>query len=51
MRMSVVKATLESQALKDYFKGLEAQRSIDVAVIERLNGVIKAIGNLGKGMR
>lgn len=51
MRRSDVTSIFESKAFSDWKKSREAQQKIDAAVLERLDGVIRAIASLGKARR
>jgi hypothetical protein len=51
MRRSDVQSIFESKAFSEWKKNREGSQKIDMAVIERLDVVIKAIGNLGKALR
>lgn len=50
MQRSNVQGIFESKAYADWKKSREANQKIDIAVIDRLDVVIKAIGNLGKAL-
>jgi hypothetical protein len=50
MQRSDVEVIFESKAFSDWKKSREADQKLDLAVIERLDVVIKAIGNLGKAL-
>lgn len=50
MRRSDVQVIFDSKAYGDWKKSREATQKIDMAVIERLDVVIKSIGNLGKAL-
>lgn len=50
MRRSDVQTIFESKAFGDWKKAQEARQKIDLAVVERLDVVIRAIGNLGKAL-
>lgn len=50
MRSSDVRSIFQSKAYSEWRKGREAAQKLDLAVIERLDVVIKSIGNLAKVM-
>ena len=50
MKRSDVKTLFESKAMKDWARAREAQGKMDLAICERLDNVIRAIGSLGKVM-
>jgi hypothetical protein len=50
MRRSDVQTIFESKAFSDWRKSQEARQKIDLAVVERLDIVIRSIGNLGKAL-
>jgi hypothetical protein len=50
LRMSIGRAFFDSQVYKQHTKNEEAERGIQLAIVDRLNGVIAAIGKLGKAL-
>ncbi|WP_157650721.1 hypothetical protein [Burkholderia ubonensis] len=50
MQRSDYKALFESKAFEDWKKGREAQGTRFLAICERLDNVVRAIGGLGKVM-
>jgi hypothetical protein len=48
MKRSDVAVLFGSKAMKDWTRGREAQNKMDLAICERLDNVIRAIGSLGK---
>ncbi|MBI3229539.1 MAG: hypothetical protein HYZ45_04940 [Burkholderiales bacterium] len=50
MRRSEVREIFESSTFRDWKKAREAEQKIDVAVINRLDVVIKALGQVGKAI-
>lgn len=50
LRMSYAKAYFESAMHKQRAKSMEGEKAMEMAVIGRLDGVIKAIGHLGKAL-
>lgn len=40
----------ESSAFTSYRKGQEAQQKLTIAVLGRIDNVVRAIGNLGKAL-
>lgn len=50
MRSSDVRSIFQSKAFGDWKKNREASQKVDLAVIDRLDAVIKSIGNLSKVM-
>lgn len=48
MQPSVVKRFFEGRPFEDWKKGKEAELKIHAAAVDRLNTVIRSIGNLGK---
>lgn len=50
MSRSEITGLQESNAYRDWRKSREAAHKVDAAVINRLDNVIRAIGNLGKAM-
>lgn len=50
MRSSDVRSIFQSKAFGEWKKGREAEQKVSLAVIERLDVVIKALGNLAKVM-
>lgn len=50
MRRSEVREIFESSTFREWKKGREAEQKIDLAVINRLDVVIKALGQLGKAL-
>ncbi len=50
MRRSEVREIFDSSTFREWKKGREAEQKIDLAVINRLDVVIKALGQLGKAI-
>lgn len=50
MRRSDCESLFKSKAFEDWKKGRDAQNSRFLAICERLDNMIRAIGNLGKAM-
>jgi hypothetical protein len=50
MRSSDVRSIFQSKAFGEWKKGREAAQKVDLAVIERLDVLTKAVGNLAKIM-
>jgi len=50
MRSSDVRSIFQSKAFGDWKKNVEAEHKVDIAVVERLDALIKSIGNLMKAM-
>lgn len=50
MRSSDVRSIFQSKAFGDWKKNREASQKVDLAVIDRLDAVIKSVGNLAKAM-
>jgi hypothetical protein len=50
MRRSDVTMLFGSKAMKEWQKAREAQGRMDLAICDRLDNVIRAIGSLGKAM-
>lgn len=50
MQRSDCKALFESKAFEDWKKAREAQGSRFLAICERLDNIVRAIGGLGKVM-
>lgn len=50
MRRSDHKEVFESDAFKDWKKGRESQGNMFLAVCERLDNIVRAIGGLGKAI-
>lgn len=50
MRRSDVQGIFESKAFEGWKKSRESMQKIDIAVIERLDMVIRSIGNLGRAL-
>jgi hypothetical protein len=50
MRSSDVRSIFQSKAFGEWKKGREAAQKVDLAVIERLDVLTKAVGNLAKTM-
>jgi hypothetical protein len=50
MQRSDCKAVFESKAFEDWKKGREAQGTRFLAICERLDNLVRAIGGLGKAM-
>jgi len=50
MRRSEVREIFDSSTFRDWKKGREAEQKIDLAVINRLDVVIKALGQVGKAI-
>lgn len=50
MRSSDVRSIFQSKAFSEWKKGRESSQKVDLAVVERLDVLIKAIGNLGKAL-
>ena len=48
--LSYANAYFETDAYRQHLKVIEAQQKLDVSVVERLNTVIQAIGNLGRAL-
>ena len=48
MQPSVVKRFFEGRPFEDWEKGKEAELKTHAAAVDRLNTVIRSIGNLGK---
>lgn len=48
MQPSVVKRFFESKQFEDWKKGRESELKLQAATVDRLNTVIRSIGNLGK---
>ncbi len=48
MQPSVVKRFFDSKQFEDWKKGKEAELKLQSAAVDRLNTVIRSIGNLGK---
>lgn len=48
--LSFARAYVEHPIYTQHAKAEEAKQRLDVAVIERLNAVIKAVGNLGRAL-
>lgn len=50
LRMSYAKAYFETAMHTQRMKAMESEKTMELAVIGRLDGVIKAIGYLGKAL-
>lgn len=50
MKKSDVKTIFDSKSFKEWKRSREAQGKMDLAVCERLDNVIRAIGSLGKAL-
>jgi phage tail tube protein FII len=50
MRSSDVRSIFQSKAFGDWKKGRESEHKVALASIERLDVLIKAVGNLAKVM-
>lgn len=48
--LSAVRDFYESSAFTSYRKGQEAQQKLTIAVLGRIDNVVRAIGNLGKAL-
>jgi hypothetical protein len=50
MRASDVRALFESKAYSDWIKARENRAKLQGAILDRIDNVIKAIGNLAKSL-
>jgi hypothetical protein len=50
MRGSDIRSIFGSKAFSDWKKSQESRQKVDAAIIERLDNVTKALGNLGKAL-
>lgn len=48
--MSYARAYFDHPAFKEHRKAKDAEQRLEVAVIERLNNIVRAIGQLGKAL-
>lgn len=50
MRRSDIKTIFDSKAFSDWMKTQDSRQKMDMAVIDRLDAIIKLTGQLGKVM-